>query len=81
MSDATATDVRYPECTVELLGSSANAVAIFMRVARHLLKYLQDVEGLGLTQAEALVKEFKDEATSGDYDNVLATCFRWVDVC
>jgi hypothetical protein len=26
------------------------------------------------------IKQFQLEATSGDYDNLLQTCMRWVDV-
>lgn len=37
----------------------------------------------GLRQAgasEAEVKEFSDEATTGDYDHLLQTAMRWVNI-
>lgn len=73
------TGVKYPECTVELTGVDANAVAIFRKVRKELIRHL---EAQGWAHGDA-VKEgdaFQDEATSGDYDNVLATCHRWVNV-
>lgn len=79
MSEAEA-GVRYPACEVELLGTSANANAIIGRVRRALERHLRNVEKLDAGQVNSLVKEFSDEATSGDYDNVLLTCNRWVTV-
>lgn len=72
--------VKYPNCTVELLGTTANSVAIFRKVRRELIRYLVNVEGVPRDKAEVIGDEFQTEATSGDSDNVLATCFRWVDV-
>jgi hypothetical protein len=74
------TAVRYPECEVELLGVDKNAVAIFRKVRKELIRYLADVEGLPLAEATAKGDEFQTEATSGDYDHVQITCHRWVTV-
>lgn len=71
--------VKYPQCTVELTGVDRNAVAIFRKVRKELINHLVEQ---GWDRANA-VKEgdaFQEEATSGDYDNVLATCFHWVNV-
>lgn len=72
--------VRYPECEVTLNGVTAHSVAIFMKVYRELKKYLVDVEGMSPQDAEARALEFREEATSGDADHVMNTCFRWVTV-
>lgn len=78
--DAEVGGVKYPNCTVELLGTSTNSVAIFRKVRKGLIRYLVDVEGLPRDKAEAIGDEFQTEATSGDGDHVLTVCFRWVDV-
>lgn len=74
-----APEVRYPGCEVTLLGTDAHAVAIIMTVARGLTKYLRTT-GMDPVEISAIAQEFKDEARSGDYDNVLITCHRWVSV-
>lgn len=71
--------VKYPECTVELSGTSGNAVAVFRKVRRELIKYLVDT-GTPRDLAEEEGDAFQTEATSGDYDHVWATCYRWVTV-
>ena len=78
--DAEVGGVKYPKCTVELLGVPANSVLIFRKVRKGLIRYLVDIEGLPRGEAEAIGDEFQTEATSGDSDHVLTTCFRWVDV-
>lgn len=65
------TEVRHPEVTVQLTGTDGNAFAVLGRVRRALRE--TDVD-------EEEVVQFTDEATSGDYDNLLRTCIRWVDV-
>lgn len=70
MSDTTP-DVRHPEVTVELVGQDGNAFAILGRVQRELRR-------AGVPEPE--VKEYIDEATSGDYDHLLQTTMRWVTV-
>jgi hypothetical protein len=64
--------VRHPEVEVRLsAGQDSNAGAIIGAVSRALRR-------AGVPSAE--LTEFAAEATSGDYDNVLATCMRWVEV-
>jgi hypothetical protein len=62
---------KYPKITVRLVGSDGNAFAILGKVTKAL-------RAAGVPQAER--DEFMAEATSGDYDNLLATCMKWVEV-
>lgn len=71
--------VKYPECEVELTGVDANAVAIFRTVRKALIRHLE-AQGWDYQEAVKEGDAFQDEATSGDYDNVLATCHRWVSI-
>lgn len=66
-----ATEVRFPGVEVELVGQDGNAFTIIGRVSKALRE--------GGATADEIV-EFTAEATSGDYDNVLATAMRWVEV-
>lgn len=63
--------VRFPDVEVQLSGEDGKAFAILSRVSRGL-------RGGGATNSE--IDEFMSEATSGDYENLLATCMRWVSV-
>lgn len=56
---------------VTLTGVNGNAFAIIGTVTKALTR-------AGVSQDE--IKEFTTEATSGDYDNVLVTCMKWVNV-
>jgi hypothetical protein len=62
---------RYPDIRVRLVGEDGNAFAILGRVMRAMRR-------AGLPPEE--VPAFRDEATAGDYDDLLATVLRWVDV-
>lgn len=73
------TGPKYPGCTVELTGTDANAVAIFRKVRKGLIGYLVE-QGWDRAKATEEGDAFQEEATSGDYDNVLITCHRWVTV-
>ena len=64
-------DIKYPNITVELVGNDGNAFAILGTVKRSLKK-------ANVPQEE--IDKFMTEATSGNYDYLLATCMRWVDV-
>lgn len=64
-------EIKYPEVTVQLTGTDGNAFAILGRVTK------------ALRQAQVTpdeIKAFQDEATSGDYNHLLLTAMRWVDV-
>jgi len=56
---------------VELTGSDGNAMAIIAKCRKALQR-------ARFTQEE--IKQFTDEATSGDYDNVLQTAMKWCEV-
>ena len=62
---------KYPDITVPLTGEDGNAVAILGRVSRALRQ-------AGVSQAER--DAFTQEATAGDYDHLLQTIMRWVEV-
>lgn len=64
-------DVRFPNVEVELSGQDGNAFFILGRVQQALRR-------AGATPEQ--LKEFMDEATSGDYDHLLQTVMRWVEV-
>jgi hypothetical protein len=65
------TIVKFPDIEVELTGTDGNAYAILGAVQKALRTG-------GASDAD--VKEFHAEATSGDYDHLLQTCMRWVEV-
>ena len=62
---------RYPKATVKLSGTDGNAFAILGAVRTAL-------RAAGVPAAQ--IAEFNTEATSGNYDHLLATCMRWVNV-
>jgi hypothetical protein len=62
---------KYPEVTVNLVGRNGNAFLILSRVRKALKEANVPIEELDL---------FINEATSGDYNDLLATCMRWVNV-
>ena len=55
---------------VKLIGENGNAFAILGRVRR----------GILCSDHPELADKFVMEATSGDYDHLLATCMRYVTV-
>ena len=61
----------YPDVTVELVGTDGNAFAVLGAVTKALRR-----AGVSVAERDA----FFAEATSGDYDHLLATAMRWVDV-
>lgn len=63
-------DTKYPELAVQLTGRDGNAMSIMATVAAALRRngHAEEVEA------------FMEEAMSGDYDNVIATAMRWVNV-
>ena len=63
-------DCKHPDITVQISGQDGNAFAIIGRVTAALRKAGRKDE----------IPEFTAEAMSGDYDALLRTCMRWVDV-
>ena len=62
---------KYPDITVQLTGKDGNAFNI-------LGICLQAMRRAGLSQEER--DAFQAEATSGNYDQFLATCMKWYNV-
>jgi len=62
-------DIKYPDIVVQLTGNDGNAFSILGTVRRALQRG-------GVSTEEQ--KEFSDEAMSGDYNHLLATCMKWV---
>lgn len=62
---------KYPDIEVELTGTDGNAFSIIGAVTQNLRRN-------GVAGSE--INEFRLEAMSGDYDNVLVTAMRWVTV-
>lgn len=65
------TEIRHPEIEVELTGGDSNAGAIIGAV-------VDALRAAGVPREE--IAEFRQEAYSGDYNNVLQTAMRWVEV-
>lgn len=68
---APATGPLFPHVHVQLTGADGNAMVIVGKVRRAL-----DKHGVSGDVAETFVRQ----ALSGDYDHVIQTCMRWVDV-
>ena len=61
----------YPHINVKLVGEDGNAFAIIGKVRQALRRNRVD---------ETEVEAFTEEAKSGDYDHLLRTAMRWVEV-
>ena len=64
-------DPKYPEVEVKLLNEDGNAFSILGRVVKAMRK---------ANIPENEIKRYTDEATSGDYDNLLRTTMEWVHI-
>lgn len=64
-------DTKYPNIEVQLTGNDGNAFAILGAVAREMRRAKVPSEE---------IKQFQDEAMSGDYNDLLVTCMKWVTV-
>lgn len=62
---------KYPNVVVSLTGSDGNAFSVLGAVRRAMKR-----ARLPETEVDAFTKE----ATSGDYNHLLATAMRWVEV-
>jgi hypothetical protein len=65
------TDIKYPDITVQLTGQDGNAFFIMGRVQKALRR-------AGVGQQE--IDQYLEESTAGDYDHLLRTAMRWVNV-
>jgi hypothetical protein len=64
-------EIRYPNITVQLVGEDGDSLSILARVQRAMHRAGID---------DVVIKEFQNEAISGDYNHLLQTCMKWVDV-
>lgn len=62
---------KYPKIKVRLIGADANAFSIITKVSNALQRNSVD---------EKEIDEFKEEAMSGDYNHLLRTVMKWVNV-
>lgn len=62
---------KYPGITVNLIGESDNAFAILGKVTRALKR---------AKVSRNIIAEFQKEAMANDYDALLRTCIKWVNV-
>ena len=62
-------DVKYPNIEVQLSGSDGNAMMIIGKVRLAMKR-------AGVTAEE--LRDFSEKAMSGNYDNLLQTCMKWV---
>ena len=62
---------RYPYVTAELVGRDGNAFAILGRA-------IQALSESGVPDEE--IRRFVEEAQAGDYDHLLQTVLKWVEV-
>lgn len=65
------TGVKYPEICVQLVDLDGNAFAVLGRC-------LQAMRRAHIPQEER--DKFYKEATSGDYNHLLATCMEWFNI-
>jgi hypothetical protein len=63
-------NIKYPQIKVMLDGEDGNAFAILGRVTKAMRR-------AGLTAEQ--IAEYRDAATSGDYDHLLQVTMQWVD--
>lgn len=62
---------QYPHINVKLSNTDGNAFSVLGKVSSALRRN---------KVSEEVVNDFMKEATSGDYDHVLQTCFKYVSV-
>ena len=64
-------EIKYPNITVELTGKDGNAFNLIGLVKKEMRKAKLTTEQ---------IDEFTMEAMSGDYNNLLTTCMKYVEV-
>ena len=64
-------DPKYPHIRVRLIGCNGNAFQIMGRITAEMKRH-------GLPKSE--IDAYSAEAMSGDYDNLLRVCMRWVSI-
>lgn len=71
--------VKYPDVTVDMSGEDGGTLQILGRVRRALRLHLRELE-IPSADIDAEIATFTAEATSGDYNHLLQTVMRWVEV-
>ena len=64
-------NVKYPEIDVQITGQNGNSFIILSCV-------ITALKNNGISQEEC--DKFFNEATSGNYDNLIQTCCEWVNI-
>ena len=64
-------EVKYPNVSVDLIGQDGNALFILGRVMKEMRRGGVSAEG---------IEDFRKDATSGDYDNLLRVVMNYVMV-
>jgi hypothetical protein len=64
-------EVKYPNVSVDLIGRDGNAFLILGRVMKEMRRGGVSAEG---------IEDFRKDATSGDYDNLLRVVMNYVRV-
>ena len=72
-------DVRHPDIDVQLSGLSSNAMALTCAVV-DAIKEAARRGTITREERDESIREFRAEAYSGDYDHLLQTCMKWVNV-
>ena len=62
---------KYPGIQVQLVGTDGNAFTIIGKIMREMRNH-------GVNEKE--INKYKKDSMSGDYDNVLRTAIKWVDI-
>ncbi len=64
-------NAKYPDIEVQLTGEDGNAFAIMGAVTKALKRNGVDADEIAM---------FRQDCMSGNYDHLLRTCLKWVDV-
>jgi len=65
-------EIKYPNIEVELVGQDGNAFAVMGSV-------IKELKANDVPQEE--IDAYMDEAMAGDYNHLLQTTMKWVNVC
>jgi hypothetical protein len=71
-------EAKFPNVIVTLVGQNGNAYNLLGLCRRAFKKYYK--ENPCDFDIDEKLKEFEDEAMSGDYDHLLCTCMKWFNV-
>ena len=69
----------FPEVEVQLTGNDGNALSIMGNVSTNLREFLSE-EDLTKDEINNIITQYREESMAGDYDNLLRTAMKWVEV-